>query len=156
MTAIWRKTFAAAAVLAATGTVAGPAAAKERLPASAVLSAPLSGSEVTPGPGDPDGTGMFSATLARDSGELCYELQVHHIHYASAARIHVGREGRADLSVATLAIPDAEGKASGCVTLDRKLARHLIMLPEHYYLSVYNVNFPNGALRGQLGSNATP
>ena len=154
MKAKWGKGIANALALAALA-VPGMALAKQRLPASVALSATLSGSEVTPGPGDPDGTGMFSGTLARDTGELCYDLQVHNIHFASAVRIHVGREGRADLALASLGLPDAEGKVSGCVTIQPRLTKHLIMLPEHYYVSVYNVNFPNGAIRGQLGSTAT-
>lgn len=138
--------IAAASALA----IAGPASARLHLPDSLSLTAQLSGASEVPGPGDPDGGGTFSATLVRKSGQLCYELKVEGIEPATAAHIHVGRSHEADEVVATLATPDAEGNASACMTLGDRLTRHIMLVPDRYYVNVHTADFPAGAIRGQL------
>jgi hypothetical protein len=115
-----------------------------------MLVATLSGGAVLPGPGDPDGSGVFSAVVERDAERLCYELDVDDTWYAMSAHIHAGRADQVDEVLVELALPDADGKASGCVALDKKLTRQLMLAPQFHYVDVHDIKLPGGSVRGQL------
>ena len=113
------------------------------------LTTTLTGAEEVPGPGDPDGSGEAKITLNSGKGELCYEISVTGISSAIAAHIHVGPAGVAGPVVVPLAAP-TEGTSSGCASVDPDLIKTIMKNPEQYYVNVHNVDFPAGAVRGQL------
>ena len=113
------------------------------------LATTLTGAEEVPGPGDPDGSGFATVTANPGQGLVCYELSVSGIAPATAAHIHEAPFGEAGDVVVTLGAP-SDGFSSGCVQVGRDLARDILKNPSEYYVNVHNLEFPNGALRGQL------
>ena len=109
----------------------------------------LTGAAEVPGPGDPDGTGTAKLWLNPGQGEVCYELSVSGISPAFAAHVHIAPAGIAGPVVLPLAAP-TNGSSSACASASRELVLAIIQNPENYYVNVHNVDFPAGALRGQL------
>lgn len=142
-----------AAIMAMASVTADGAQARSRLPEQKVFNVSLTPEQVIPPPGDPDGSGTMTATLTRAGGQFCYELIVRQVQSVTAVKLHVGETRSADIAVASLGVPDAEGKAKGCVALGARLVKHILMLPEFYYVAIYNADYPRGALRGQLVPN---
>ena len=114
-----------------------------------LLTAALAGANEAPRPGDPDGTGTARVTVNAGQGLVCYELRVANILPATAAHIHEAPAGTAGPVRVTLTAPSA-GMSSGCVPVDRELAKELAADPSDYYVNVHNGQFPAGAVRGQL------
>lgn len=110
----------------------------------------MTGAAEVPGPGDPDGTGTATLTLNPGKGEVCYELKVDKIGEANAAHLHSGAVDKAGPPVLTLKAP-ATGSSKECVTLERDKILDIIKNPALYYVNVHNAEFPDGAVRGQLG-----
>jgi hypothetical protein len=110
----------------------------------------LTGGAEVPGPGDPDGTGTAKITLNAGKGEVCYELTVDKIATATAAHIHSGAVDKAGPPVVMLKAP-AEGSVKDCTTLAQDKIIDIEKNPSNYYVNVHNAEFPNGAVRGQLG-----
>jgi CHRD domain len=131
-------------LLVAAVAVAGTAQAQGRS-----LATTLTGAAEVPGPGDPDGTGTATLTVNPGLGQICYELTVSGIAPATAAHIHVGTVTEAGPVVVPLD-PPTDGSASGCAEVDRELALAILKSPSDYYVNVHNVEFPAGAVRGQL------
>ena len=118
------------------------------------ISTPMSGAEECHtagicGAGDPDGTGFFAGRINVGQGELCYTLEVSNIDPATAAHIHIAPAGEPGPVVIPLAAP-TDGSSSGCVAVDRDLAKAIVQDPAAYYVNVHNVAFGPGAVRGQL------
>ena len=107
----------------------------------------LSGAVEVPTKGDPDGRG--TAGFRVQNNQVCYTLRVRGIEKAAAAHIHEARKGKAGPVVVTLKTP-ASGRSSGCVKVERALARDIKNNPAKYYANVHNASYPGGALRGQL------
>jgi CHRD domain len=110
----------------------------------------MTGAAEVPGPGDPDGTGTAQITLNPGKGEVCYELTVDKIATANAAHIHSGAVDKAGPPILTLTAP-ANGPSKECATLERDKILDIIKNPANYYVNVHNAEFPDGAVRGQLG-----
>ena len=101
--------------------------------------------------GDPDGSGTAMLELNPGAGQVCFELTVTNITLpATGAHIHAAPAGVNGPIVVPLTAPDASGSSSGCVSADRDLIKAIIQNPENYYVNVHNVDFPGGAIRGQL------
>lgn len=112
----------------------------------------MTGDAERPGPGDPDGTGTAVLRLNPGQEEVCFTLMVADIQLpAIGAHIHVGDVDSPGPVVVPLTAPDAGGTSSGCVSADRDLVRAILRSPEAYYVNVHSVDFPAGAVRGQLG-----
>ena len=114
----------------------------------------MTGPAEVPGPGDPDGTGTATITLNPGKGEVCYELMVDKIATANAAHIHSGAVDKAGPPILTLKAP-ANGSSKECTTLERDKIMDIIKNPASYYVNVHNAEFPDGAVRGQLGKKGS-
>ncbi len=124
--------------------------AQEKQEGGRPLTTTLTGAAEVPGPGDPDGTGTATLTLNPGKGEVCYELTVDKIAAANAAHIHSGAVDKAGPPVVNLTAP-ANGSSKSCATLEREKILDIIKNPANYYVNVHNAEFPDGAVRGQLG-----
>jgi hypothetical protein len=109
----------------------------------------LTGAAEVPGPGDDDGTGF--ATVFVEEGQLCYDLNVLDIAPATAAHVHEGAVGASGPPVVELEPPSEEGAVDGCSPAEADLLQRIADNPAGFYVNVHNDEFPEGALRGQLG-----
>ena len=130
---------------------AGLAFAGVAMAGGRTLTANLLGANERPILGDLDGSGWFSATFNRGTGEVCYSFEVTGVEPLTAAHIHVAPAGSPGPVVIPTPITSATG-GSGCVTADRDLVKAITKDPGAYYFNVHNTPFPGGALRGQLES----
>ena len=121
------------------------------------LGTALSGANEVP-PGDPDGTGFARIWLNQGRGQVCWSIHVEDITLpALAAHIHFAPVGVNGPIVVTLSAPDALGDAAGCATgVDRALIKAIRQHPRQYYVNVHTVDYPGGAVRGQLSWHAKP
>jgi hypothetical protein len=105
--------------------------------------------EGVPNQGDLDCDGSATITVNPGQEQLCFELSVTGIAPATLAHVH---EGAADTNgpVVVTLVPPTSGFSSGCTFVSRDVARDIINNPADYYVNVHNVDFPGGALRGQL------
>ena len=126
------------------------ALASEQYNSARKLTATLTGTAEVPGPGDADGTGRFTVTLSAGKNQICYELAVSSIGTATAAHIHSGAAGAAGPVLVMLKAPE-NGSSKECVSLDREKILDIVKSPENYYVNVHNAEYPNCAVRGQLG-----
>jgi len=141
------------ASLAVALTIASPAGAGI---GGRPLSTTLTGAEEFPGPGDPDATGQASLKLNQGKERVCFDVSWTGIDgQVFAGHIHVGPPGVAGPIVVTLFSGSFTGTdaVSDCVTnVDRDLIKDIRQDPSGYYVNVHSMpNFPNGAVRGQLG-----
>ena len=112
----------------------------------------MTGAAERPGPGDPDGSGTATITINRGLGEVCWEIEVTGILLpATGAHIHLAPVTDPGPVVVPLSNPDTTGTSSGCTTVDRDLAKAITKDPAAYYVNVHPTEFPDGALRAQLG-----
>jgi hypothetical protein len=118
-------------------------------PHQTVLKAPLSGKSVVPGPGAISGSGTAMLTVDPVAGKVCYELTVNNIDPALAADVYTGPKGAIGPKTIQLD-PPAQGKSSGCAPVDPGILESIVANPSGFYVRVDNVQFPGGALRGQL------
>lgn len=115
------------------------------------LTATLTGAEEVPGPGDPDGSGTAIITLNPGKEKVCWVISVSNITLpATGAHIHEGEAGVAGPIDVTLSPPDESGMSSGCTDVDRDEIKEIIQEVDEYYVNVHNVDYPAGAIRGQL------
>ena len=109
----------------------------------------LTGLNEIPNYGDPDGTGLFKFEINTAQHQICYELTTSNIATATAAQIHAGGKGIAGPSLITL-LPPTKGMSKDCVSVEADKLAALIKNHGHFYVSVQNAEFPEGAIRGQL------
>lgn len=114
------------------------------------LTATLDGASETPRPGDPDGTGTALVRINPGQKQLCYSITVRNIAPATMAHIHEAPAGSAGPVARGLAAPTG-GTSQGCLPITRELALEIVRNPSDYYVNVHNLEFPGGAVRGQLG-----
>jgi hypothetical protein len=115
------------------------------------ITATLTGGAEVPGPGDPNGGGLFEARVNPGTERICYTLTASNIDAATAAHIHIGGPGEAGDPVLTLDTPDGDDDDSeDCQDIDRGLAQAIVRDPGKYYVNIHTGPFPQGAIRGQL------
>lgn len=114
------------------------------------LTANMTGSQVAPGPGDPDGNGQLEMEVDASTPQICPDLDVRGIDPATAAHVHRGAVGETGPAIITME-PPADGESGNCVSISRALAAELLADPSRFYVDVHNGAFPDGAIRGQLG-----
>jgi len=143
-------TFAAAAfaatALAGCATVEEAVAEKTTQTYRATL---LGSNEV--GAGDRDGTGRAEVSISDNFGQICYDLNdIRGIGPITAAHIHRGAAGVDGPPVFTLKRSN-EGGYKGCSDGAEWTQDRIENNPGAFYVNVHTAEFPNGAIRGQLG-----
>ena len=137
---------AIASALLASTVVLGSAGAAS---AAEVFFTELQGEEEVPVRGDLDGRGFAVVAAIPEVGLVCYGIAVFGIAPATAAHIHEAPRGVPGPVVVGLEAPTG-GSSSGCIA-NQSEAEDIAENPEDYYVNVHNLDFPGGALRGQLG-----
>jgi CHRD domain len=135
-------------------------------PGSALLFANLKGkNEIDPTSGkkragDLDGKGTAMVRVTK-SNQVCWGIIVEGISAPTRAHIHQGNKRVNGPIVVAFVEPPATfappgtgdpAASAGCVAVDPGLAFDLRKHPHKYYVNVHTGDFPNGALRGQLGN----
>ena len=120
------------------------------------LSTTLTGAEEVPGPGDPDATGQADLRLNQGKERICFDVSWTGIDgTVFAGHIHIAPVGVPGPIVVPLFTGSFAGTdaVSDCVgNVDRSLIKAIRKDPSAYYVNVHSQpDFPNGAVRGQLG-----
>ncbi|HKC03157.1 MAG TPA: CHRD domain-containing protein [Sphingomicrobium sp.] len=144
--------FAAAASLVGTAIAAPPPQAGRKL--SAVLNgANECDASGTCNLGDPDGTGTANITVNVGQQRVCWKITTSNLSTITRAHIHKAPAGIAGPIVVGF-FEANDVRLDGCTPttqpLDRRLLQDIIQHPQAYYVNVHTVDFPNGAIRGQL------
>ena len=119
------------------------------------VTAKLKGNNEVPGPGSSKGKGDISVFLKAKKEKVCFQLEVSKLDTITAGHIH---KGTADVSGAvkvTLFDSQIEGTGNyeGCVAnVKSKLIKKISANPEKFYVNVHTLDYPDGAIRGQLES----
>jgi CHRD domain len=137
------------------------------------LHANLKGENEVPGPGAPGGASGFARVEVKPGhGTVCFNLRWEEISPPTAAHIHFGTADVAGPIVVGLfmssespdqppTLPDTITGVKGCshhVTIPpdapfdsaKDLLRNIVANPHEYYVNVHTLDFPGGAIRGQL------
>lgn len=133
------------AALAATALAATPAIAAE-------FRAVLTDHNLT-GPGDADGWGRARVRVDDTLNFVCTDLEVRSIDEVLSAQIHRGTEGVDGPPVVNLDAPDDED-SDDCDNVGDTLADEIQANPAGFYVLVKTREFPEGAIRGQLGPSS--
>ena len=110
----------------------------------------MTGAAERPGPGDPDGSGTAWFWINRGQDQICYVLEVSGVDDIIAAHIHLAPATDPGPVVVPLNAP-VGGTSSGCADVADGFAKTLSKNLSDYYVNVHSVEFPGGAVRGQLG-----
>jgi hypothetical protein len=146
-----RKTFTIFIAMLAMLTLYGAASAQED--SGRPLRTSLTGAAEVPGPGDPNGRGTASIRLNQGQGQVCYDITVANIGTPTLAHIHRGSATESGPPVVTLT---TNGTLKGCVNdVSEELIKEIRQDPAAFYVNVHNAEFPNGAVRGQLGKGGS-
>ncbi len=116
-----------------------------------MLKARLSGRSVVPGPGAISGSGSATLTVDLVAGQVCYQLTATNTDPALGAAVYTGPAGAIGPKTIELE-PPAKGKSDSCAPVDRGLLESIVANPSGFYIRVDNIQFPGGALRGQLAT----
>lgn len=112
------------------------------------FSADLTGKSEVPR-GDRDGRGFATVKTKPGENRICYSLDAHRVRGVTMAHIHRGHFGENGPPVLTLKAPYG-GESSGCKRASSSLIKEINRNPSRFYVNVHNMQFPNGAVRGQL------
>jgi hypothetical protein len=138
-----------AATLASVMIFSAPASAG-RPGTGTIREAELTGAEVVPTAGDPDGSGMARMIFYPQKNKICYRLTVSDIKRATGAHLHMGDAGERNGTVKLNLLPPRDS-ARECVRgLGERFIKKISRNSSNYYVDVHNDEYPGGALRGQL------
>jgi len=123
-------------------------------PASAALrfSASLSGAQVVPGKGDPDGTATVTFTISA-ARKLCYVIRPRKLGSLRSAHIHNGATGvRGSTFITLFSKPKAtkNGRVTGCASITARKLELFAARSDSFYVDVHTASLQAGAARGQL------
>jgi hypothetical protein len=102
---------------------------------------------------DTDGWGRAKIDINDTLNTLCTDLEVRSIDEVTSARIFRGRAGEEGTPVVQLDRPDDED-SDDCDNIGDALADEIQSNPAEFYVSVSTREFPQGAIRGQLGPSS--
>jgi hypothetical protein len=144
---------AASAILIMAAATAGASASSngddDRDGSSRLFGALLTGAAEVPGPGDMDGAAAVAARVNPSEGRVCVvAFAINQIADPTLFHIHQGAPDVAGPIVVDFVPLLPAG--TGCVKVDRKLARAIVNDPAGYYFNIHNADFPAGAVRGTL------
>jgi CHRD domain-containing protein len=118
------------------------------------VDAKLTGKAEVPGPGSKKGKGDVAVFLKPTQGKVCFNLEVKNLDTVTDSHIHKGAEGVAgDVKVPLFVGKQLSGTGTyeGCVKkVKAKLIKKIAAHPEKFYVNVHTLDFPDGAIRGQL------
>ena len=118
------------------------------------LDAKLTGKAEVPGPGSKNGHGDAQVFLKPAKKKVCFNLEVKNLDTVTDGHIHKGAAGVAgDVKVPLFVGKELSGDGAyeGCVKdVRKKLIKRIIAHPEKFYVNVHTIEFPDGAIRGQL------
>lgn len=143
-----KRTTRTASVAIALLAVAGLAAPSTATAMGRPLTTQLLGANELGG-GDPDGSGTAHVWVTPGLEQICYDLTVTGLEDVTLAHIHVGPATENGPVVVPLQAPTS-GSSGGCVPVNRDLAVAIVSDPSAYYVNVHTLEFPVGAVRGQL------
>jgi hypothetical protein len=111
----------------------------------------MTGAQVVPGPGDPDGFGTARLPNDADVGQICWTINTERIDVPlTGALIQAGSAGQVGQVQLILFDNEYNPDPSGCKTADNQLLRDLNQKSREFYLQINNVFYTSGAIRGQL------
>ena len=149
------KGTVAAFALAMAAFIGDAASTKPVNSATKTYSVPLSGqgamySREVPGPaGDSDGSGLVKLSVDLNRRQICYDFDVSALATPLMAHIHKAPLKRGGPSVVTLFTgPGAE--MQDCLLWTEKWLAAIVANPSGFYVTLYTVEYPDGAVRGQL------
>jgi hypothetical protein len=148
------RSSAAAALLAFTSTpLVG--AATPSFPAEQTFTVTLSGTAETNiahpsgGTGDPDGYGSVKLVITPADRQICYDLRLSHV--AEPLMAHILEAPRLKNGPPIVSLFTGPGSAlNGCVIANTGQLAEIIADPSSFYVSVATMEYPDGAVRGQL------
>lgn len=112
---------------------------------------PMTGANIAGKAGDPDGLGFGIFRITGD-GRVEYTLVTQKVGTPTAAHIHYGGPGQNGKVMVDLKPTVTNGVATGAVdTRDVIVGHQMIAFPGDFYIDVHTTEFPDGALRAQLG-----
>ena len=117
---------------------------------STTYHAKLTGAQEVGG-GDPDGSATAEVSVAQSLDKICYDIHdIQGLGPITAAHIHQGATGQNGPPVITLTTAP-EGGFKGCVGAPDWLQDAMKSNFNGYYVNIHTGEYPNGAIRGQLG-----
>ena len=117
------------------------------------VTAKLKGNNEVPGPGSPKGKGDISVFLKAKKEKVCFQLEVSKLDTITAGHIHKGTADEAGAVKVTLFDSEIEGTGNyeGCTAdVKSKLIKKIASVPEKFYVNIHTLDYPDGAIRGQL------
>jgi hypothetical protein len=120
-----------------------------------VVTAKLKGQSEVPGPGDNNGKGDVEIRLKAKKKKVCFALGISKLDTVTAGHIHKGGPDVAGEIKVPLFEDESglsgTGDYEGCTKgVKKKLVKKIGKAPEKYYVNIHTVDFPAGAIRGQL------
>jgi CHRD domain-containing protein/membrane anchored protein len=126
--------------------------AKKAASSWTMLRAKLTGGVEVP-PGDKNASGTASVKVS--DSQVCYDVRWSGME-ATASHIHLAPKGKAGAIVAPFFKSDQPlnvTKKQGCTEVSATLAKAIKQSPSAYYVNVHSLQFPKGAIRGQLAAD---
>ena len=105
------------------------------------------------GTGDPNGSGSVTLAVNPGNKQVCYDFKLSGVATPLMAHIHQGPPLKNGPPVVTL-FTGPGAKLDGCVTWLHSQLAEIVDDPADFYVDIDTIEYPDGALRGQLSSSA--
>lgn len=105
--------------------------------------------------GDMDGYGAAIVRIDSDTDMISWSLDFHNLSTLTSAHIHTGMFGQNGPVLIALTLPagmSGHGSASGTVADFPNALDVISSAPANFYVNVHALDFPAGAIRGQLAA----